>query len=602
MPERGKSGTQLSRVVICLILAGYLLVATAYSIIVPLGEAPDEVSHYAYVRVLAREHVLPAPKGMAFGETFQPPLYYLTAALTNFWVSEGSFIPQANADFDVEDPSGPPNLLLHPRQEDFPYHGGALAWHLIRLYSVLLGAGTVFATYRLTRLLFPTQQPLAWASASFVAFLPEFLFLSGAVNNDNLSTMLSAFILLQLCRTVAKHTRKRDDILLGLLLGLGVLTKTSLWTFVPVAGGVLLWRARKEGMTPMLLTGCVAALVAGPWLLHNILTFGDPLGWSATRAVTAPRLAPLTLDDYMGLAVGLYVSFWGAFGGAAHLLLPDWVLQLLLVPVTLSVAGLGKVLWDRRQREDLSASKQPSFIVLVAHLVVVLIAFLFWSRSVLGTGQGRLLFPALPTMAIFFVRGLTEWIPDEGRPKFAAALPVAMFLFGATVLLLQIRPTYAQPAHDAEAAVRPSHLRQADFRFGDDLRLIGYDWPATVDDRVAPGTTLTLTLVWQADRNIRQDYRLTLQLVDRHGKPSWLKEGSPSAGWETTDRWQDGDVITSRHKVTVPRNAPPGWTRLLVSMHPAGSNEWLPIHDAGGNYLGDTIMLGQMTVKKPAIE
>lgn len=581
-----------------LILLAYLALATAYSVAVPLGEAPDEVSHYAYTRVLARAHHLPAPEGMAFGETFQPPLYYATAALTNFWVPEGAFTPQANADFDVDDPAAPPNLLLHPRQEEFPYHDGALAWHLARLCSVLLGAATVWATYQLAILLFPTRRLLAGVTAGFVAFLPEFLFLSGAVNNDNLGTALSSLLLWQLARLVVGQPQRRDYAIIGLLLGLGILTKTSLWTFVPVAFGVILWRLRRDGPAPLLLVSGAAALVAGPWLIRNMMAFGDPLGWSATRLVTDPRVASLTRDDYVGLASGLFVTFWGAFGGAGHLLLPRWTLSVLLLLSVFAVAGLARRFWRGLwQREGARGSRQVVFMVLVAHLATVLIAFWFWSRSVLGTGQGRLLFPALPTLALFFVVGLTTWLPKNRGPGWMTTLLAALFLFGASTLLFVIRPLYAH-APSRTAAAMPAQPRQADFRFGDGLRLVGYEWPTTVDDRIAPGTTITLTLMWRADSDLEQDERLVLRLVDRRGQPSWVKEGSPSAGWDTTDRWRAGDVVIARHKVVVPLDAPSGWTRLLAGVRPAGSEAWRRVRNEEGKLLGDTVMLGQMTVKK----
>jgi len=579
-------------------LVAYLLLAAAYSILVPLGEAPDEVSHYAYVRTLAREHRLPSPAGMAFGETFQPPLYYATAALTNFSIAEGAFLPQANADFRIEDTSGPPNLLLHPRQEDFPYHDGALAWHLIRLYSVLLGLVTIYATYRLACLLFPTQRTLPWAVAAFVAFLPEFLFLSGAVNNDNLSTALSALLLWQICRMVVAQAHARDYIVLGLLLGLGVITKTSLWTFWPIAGLLLLLHARRRGIRPLLLAGAGAALIAGPWLIRNAAVFGDPLGWAAARAVTDPRISSLTPDDYLGIVTGAYVSFWGAIGGAGHLLLPKTILALIVLLTLLAIGGLGRLFARNWQAGRLLTAEKGPLLILVAHLAIVLAAFLIWSRSVLGTGQGRLLFPALPTIAILFIRGWTGIGPFRWREKLLAAIPVLMFLFGFAALWFWIRPTYAQAKQTGHPPL-PAEIEQADFRFGDGLQLAGYHWPASVGDRVAPGTTMTLTLVWRAEEDLHQDMRLQLKLLDRHGNVVWLKEGTPSAGWGTTDRWHDGDVVVAYHRITLPDDAPSGWARLLASVRPANNKEgWLAVRNAEGQSLGDSIMLGQMTIKR----
>ena len=113
---------------------------------------------------------------------------------------EGSFTVKGNSDYSLAVVDSVPNVLLHTGQESFPYRDGALAWHLLRLLSVAMGAGTVWATYALGLLVFPGRPQLAVAAAAFNAFLPEFLFISGAVSNDNLVTMLSGLTLLQMAR------------------------------------------------------------------------------------------------------------------------------------------------------------------------------------------------------------------------------------------------------------------------------------------------------------------------------------------------------------------------------------------------------------------
>jgi len=488
--------------------------------------------------------------------------------------------------------------LLHPRGEDFPFREGVLAWHLARLLSVAIGAVTVWATYRLALLFFPTQLSLAWAVAGFVAFLPEFLFLSGAVNNDNLSTTFAALLLWRLARLTRAEPTRSDGVWIGILLGLGVLTKTSLWTFWPVAIAVIAWRSRgRERIAHLGWSVGIAVLLAAPWLARNMVTFGDPLGWSATRLVTDPRTVPLTWGDYIGLGAGLFVSFWGAFGGAAHLLFPQRMILLLLFVCGLSLVGLVRAMWRARRKRNQLEDRGRVCAVLLGHLAVVLVAFWFWSRSVLGTGQGRLLFPALPSFAVLFVAGLAAWIPGRRRGGLARAFVVVMFLFGGGTLLLWLRPLYAATPRSPSVVI-PAGITPVDFRFGDSLRLVGFRWPATVDDRIAPGTTLTLTLVWKAETDLQEDDRLVLKLVDRRGRPVWLKEGSPSAGWDTTDRWRAGDMAVAYHKVTLPPDIPSGWTRLLAGVRPAGRKEWLPLYDRAGNRLGDTIMLGQMTVKR----
>ena len=47
------------RSIVWALVLGHLLLALAYGLLNPLGEAPDEADHWAYVVHIAREHELP---------------------------------------------------------------------------------------------------------------------------------------------------------------------------------------------------------------------------------------------------------------------------------------------------------------------------------------------------------------------------------------------------------------------------------------------------------------------------------------------------------------------------------------------------------------
>ena len=70
---------------IVLILALFLGLGGAYSVVNPLFESPDEVWHYEYVRWLVEGNGLPRPEQVGTAawhqEGSQPPLYYLAATL-----------------------------------------------------------------------------------------------------------------------------------------------------------------------------------------------------------------------------------------------------------------------------------------------------------------------------------------------------------------------------------------------------------------------------------------------------------------------------------------------------------------------------------------
>jgi len=154
------------------ILAVFALLAAWSSAVIPLGEGPDELPHFTVIRYIARNGHRPTTAEEH--EAFQPPLYYYISAALTAWIDTGDFAIKANADYDPRAADASRMLLLHTRAEVFPYQGWALAWHLMRLTSVLMGAATVAAIYA-TALALSGERPFALAAAAGVAFLPGFI-------------------------------------------------------------------------------------------------------------------------------------------------------------------------------------------------------------------------------------------------------------------------------------------------------------------------------------------------------------------------------------------------------------------------------------------
>ncbi len=67
----------------------YLLLSTAYNIVIPLTGGNDEYGHFRYVRFIAEHHRLPfsdADRRLASYKSRHPPLYYGLNALFFSWV------------------------------------------------------------------------------------------------------------------------------------------------------------------------------------------------------------------------------------------------------------------------------------------------------------------------------------------------------------------------------------------------------------------------------------------------------------------------------------------------------------------------------------
>ncbi len=132
---------------IIVVLLLYLVLATIYSVVTPLFEASDEMWHYPFVKHLAEGGDLPVQDPQNLGpwrqEGSQPPLYYALGALVSAWVdtsdAEELIWRNPHADIGLPTADGNINMVIHTEREAFPWSRTALAAHLVRFFSVLLG-------------------------------------------------------------------------------------------------------------------------------------------------------------------------------------------------------------------------------------------------------------------------------------------------------------------------------------------------------------------------------------------------------------------------------------------------------------------------------
>ncbi|MGB5933922.1 MAG: glycosyltransferase family 39 protein, partial [Anaerolineae bacterium] len=272
-----------------IILLLFCSLGLVWSITVPLFETPDEVWHYAYVKNIADGHGLPVQDPDDIEQPWrqegsQPPLYYLTAALMTFWIDSTDFseliwwnpFSEGARPGQVDDNQ---NLFIHTPQEGFPYRGAVLAIHIARLLSLAMGAVTVLATYIIASELFPHRREVAIGAATINAFNPQFTFISGSVSNDVMVTGISSLALLLMVRMVYREASSRRVAMLGVLVGLALLTKLSALALLPLSLVVLIVAAWRQGSwAPLFKWGvlflALIGLLAGWWYVRNWLLYG----------------------------------------------------------------------------------------------------------------------------------------------------------------------------------------------------------------------------------------------------------------------------------------------------------------------------------------
>lgn len=591
-----------------LVLLIYLALATAYSVAVPLAEAPDEADHYAYLRYLGRNRTL--PEGPRITQGKHPPLYHATAAVLTNWTGLGIDFLRANPDALPFGPGKSPNLFVHTALESFPWRDGPLAMHLARLWSVLLGGVTLWATWMLGMEVFSRRPAVGLVAASFLAGLPGFLFISGSINNDNAAGALGALVLLLCARTVNRGLSWRRTALLGLILGLGLLSKVgtlALWPLVAVAVGGAWWlddkgpRLAWTFLGHLLLAWGLGLLLAGPWLLRNMGLYGDPLAWDLVRATVDERLEPLDLTALGWLLRGHHRTLWGSFGGAGQVQLPTWAYLLaagftgaVLVGIVLYMNGRGQAEGEKERARRKGGEKRgngadnippspltPSASLLLLALAPLLIfaSIVRYSAIALGTDQARLMWPALAAIAVWVgigATGLADWIALKARGirraddvRLAGGFLVGMASLALLVLIGLIRPAFAPPPPLPETTVSGG---QPQATFGESLQLLAVDLP---EETLAVGEPVPARLIWRATRPIAEDLRPTLRLVHSDG---WLAaewSHAPAGGRYATDLWRPGEAIADEYLVA-PEPSSPGTYQVELGVRPLGG-DWLQI-------------------------
>jgi hypothetical protein len=274
-------------------LAGVVLVfvmlGTVIAVKTPAFEAPDEPGHVQNIETLVSgrwygmnsdcpSHLKPTTRLLQCSgdEAQQAPLYYLVLSA---WQRVIGLPPRApfRGEFN-------PVHYFHQDTEVFLNHSAAdhrfLLW--LRLPNVLFGVMTILLTFLAVRQISSD----AWTpvvAASFVAFLPRFVFLTSFVTNDNLVDLFGALLVYLALRYAVSPSRWRMAAV-GVAFGLLMTTKVSVLPLVvvPLALALLVkgWRRRVEFGA----IGLGSSLAVSAWyLIQNIYRYGDPLARSATR-------------------------------------------------------------------------------------------------------------------------------------------------------------------------------------------------------------------------------------------------------------------------------------------------------------------------------
>jgi len=99
-----------------------------------------------------------------------------------------------------------------------------------------------------------------------------------------------------------------------------------------------------------------------------------------------------------------------------------------------------------------------------------------------------------------------------------------------------------------------------------EITLLGGNFRQEKTSLWLPSETRQLELFWRASAPIRQDYPVTIHLVDGDNTEWASWSGTPAKGRFPTGQWQQGDIVRDPWSLTLPPFVPPGDYRLDVTL------------------------------------
>ena len=431
------------------ILAAHAVFAIAAALVVPTDYGaqvrltpPDETAHIAIVQYLVDHHSLPVfTSGSGLYEAHQPPLFYLSCV---------------------------PGYMLGRALGGGEF--GRFGIILLRLWSALWGAVTVWAVWMVAGRLQMTAaspprppSPSRRRSASFdsggggrraggarrcqslqvlatglAALLPGHVFITSAISNDAMSEAFCALALL-LCVVCVQEGRlpARRALLLGLVTGLALLTKTNSLALALVVLVALALVQRREGTQAEvtrglgIVVGCVLVLW-GWWMARNMALYGEPLAMKTFVEVFGKDRPGPDYFAKIGLSGVQYfqlvswqtaLSFWGIFGQAnVFMPKPFYVVGHVLAAVAL--IGLAWAGLRGRSGEGAEASGPDlAWWVIWAQLILT-VALFYRFNADFFQAQARYLFPATGAWACVLGAGWAGWRARWMAPAVLAVLAV----------------------------------------------------------------------------------------------------------------------------------------------------------------------------------
>ncbi len=530
----------------------FLILAVMYGVAIPIFEASDEIWHYPYVKQLADGRGLPiaGQDVLPRQEATQGPVYYFLAAAATFWINSDDLPQRLEKNPHWLDTSprvtinDNQNMVVHAPDERFPFSGTAQAVHIARLVSAVMGALAVWSTVRIAAMLFPREAWLPPIAGVLIAFNPQFIRTSATVSNDSTVVAIVALSVWLALKWSQPLPGRKASLALGIISGLAVLSKLNGIIAVVLVSAVVILRfwqtpvAARNFRNLLRAIGWIvsmSAMVSGWWFFRNYLLYGE---WTATEThLNLAGRGYLSTREIILLLPEVIRTFWASFGWG-QIRPPDWVYNFYNALLFAAIAGLAVVLWQIIRQRDWSRLQWVAFLGGWAAMIAAL--FARWISLVGSVSHARLMFTALPAVAILGGLGVGVWFPrPQWRRLVLTMLATALLSIAVGSLWQVVLPAYT-PTVLRETDTALNTLPSLGWRYGDTIQLLTADTSPSV---ARPGDTVSVTLFWRAIATPAHNYSEFVRVVGKDERVIAGRNTFPGLGLLPTRYWRIGQVV-----------------------------------------------------------
>ncbi len=192
-------------------------------------------------------------------------------------------------------------------------------------------------------------------------------------------------------------------------------------------------------------------------------------------------------------------------------------------------------------------------------------------------------------------------LPAEQATASRLPFMQAGFLVLALFLLLLVKEgvidrytTWFRKSSPPGQVLGAQHPRE--LSLGDEVLFLGYDMSA---ESVEPGDNLRLTLYWEPQDRLEEDYSAFVHLDDlRPNYVSWSLSEKANPADLPTSTWSPGFYVSDPHELPISAEIPPGLYVLRAGLYRSQSGQRLVVLDQDGDVASDSVELTKVRVRR----